>query len=104
MRADIAERESEGTGEDLFVVKLDHEGSTFLNLHLKEVLIVLKPVLWAGRLSSYEFVCFLLLLKNSKLLLKNESSDFDGSMQMSLKDAASHTPIVREPVSIRNRR
>lgn len=41
MRADIAERESEGTGEDLFVVKLDHEGSAFLNLHLKEVLIVL---------------------------------------------------------------
>lgn len=41
MRADVAEKESEGTGEDLFVVKLDHEGSTFLNLHLKEVLIVL---------------------------------------------------------------
>lgn len=39
-----------------------------------------------------------------KLLLKNESSDFDGSSQMSLKDAASHNPIVREPVSIRNRR
>lgn len=26
MRVEIAELESEGTGEDLFVVKLDHEG------------------------------------------------------------------------------
>lgn len=39
-----------------------------------------------------------------KQLLKNESSDFDGNLRMSLKYAASHTPIVREPVSIRNRR
>lgn len=60
MRADVAERESEGTGEDLFVVKLDHEGSTFLNLDLKEVLIVLSlsSRLDACDLKSFFVLCY----------------------------------------------
>lgn len=98
MRVEIAELESEGTGEDLFVVKLDHEGPTFVNLHLKEVLIVLSR---SSRLDACDFTSLFVFYK---LLLKYESSDFDGSLQISLKDAASHTPIVRDPFSIRNRR